>query len=344
MNLHWRNMPRDSTNRKVLNCGSLGSTGPNNYHVQWVIYTEFTGGVFVTSLNPNGEAHLAPAKHAAVPEGLVEHGKQELQEYQLVHWPPSWLLPVRQDKRVRTGSEYQDYFSRFCHDVKARGVVQPIIAVRNGDAGETVDGETRRLAALLSGQATVPVLLFENELSESELILAQLQANEMRREFTDLERAEIYARLMHVNNWSQSQLALHIRVKPAQVSKVMAVSSKLPEDLRAMIGEGDGKIPPSSAYLLSRLPTAESMRDLAGKISQGHLKRDELAAEVARRLGKQSCKKEKPIKVTLHGMTLVITEADPEKLSSLLALVDGAIKKLQKHGLPLASLPSLLKT
>ena len=101
----------------------------------------------------------------------------------LVHKSPAWLLPVKEDKRTRTGADYAEYFARFTADVRARGVTQPIIAVLKGDAAETVDGETRRQAALIAGVATVPILLYDRPFSPSELILAQLQANEMRWSF-----------------------------------------------------------------------------------------------------------------------------------------------------------------
>lgn len=198
----------------------------------------------------------------------------------VVHKPPSWLLPVKDDKRGRT-VEYAEYFARFTADVRARGVVQPIIALVKGDAAETVDGETRRLAALIAGVATVPILLYEHPLSPSDLILAQLQANEMRLEFSDLERAEIYAELMELNGWTQADLARFIHVSPAQVSKVMAISKKLPESIRTLIGERDGQVPPGSAYHLSRLPTPEAMQEMAEQIVKGLLSAMRLAPRSA---------------------------------------------------------------
>lgn len=288
---------------------------------------------------PNGDPGTVASKNTS--DLSIANLVQCMPACELVHWPPSWPLSVRRDKRVRTGTDYQEYFSQICQDVKTRGVIQPIIAVRKGDVGETIDGETRRLAALVCGCATIPVLLYDHELSESDLIVAQLQANEIRREFTDLERGDIYARLMQLNGWSQAQLARCIHVKPAQISRVMAVSSKLPEDVRAMIGEGEGKIPPSSAYQLSKLSTPELMRDFAAKVSQGHLTRDGLESEVARHSGKRR-KREKPVKVAMNGITLIFAERGLENIVSALALLEGAIKKLQRHGLPLASLPSLV--
>ncbi len=262
----------------------------------------------------------------------------------LVHWHPSLLLPVRQDRRKRTGEEYESYFRRLVEDIRSRGVVQPIIAVRKGEQGETVDGETRRLAALVGSVQDVAVLLYEHELSEADLLVAQLQANEMRLGFTDIERAEIYSTLMNLHGWSQSQLARNIHVSEGQVSRVMAVSKKLPDDVKAMIGDGDGKIPPSSAYQLSRLPGAELMREMAGKIASGLLRRDDVESEVVRFLGKRNKTQAKPVKIKLGSVTMILEDADFDKVTASLVQLDNALKKLQKHGLPLSSLGAMLKT
>ena len=103
------------------------------------------------------------------------------------------------------------------------------------------------------------------------MLLETLLENEMRRGFTDLERAEMYAEIMKANDWSQCELAHHLKITPGQVSKVMAVSSKLPEDVKALIGKGEGKVGPRAAYQLSRLPDHAAMRELASKLLDGLL-------------------------------------------------------------------------
>ena len=87
--------------------------------------------------------HPAASIHATMeprPKGPVE--------YVLVHKPASWLLPVRNDKRLRTGADWQGHFAAFTDDVRNRWVQQPIIAVTEAETARVVDGETRRQAAL----------------------------------------------------------------------------------------------------------------------------------------------------------------------------------------------------
>jgi ParB/RepB/Spo0J family partition protein len=305
-------------------------------------------------LNDRKETVVAPVAKLACPlngaDFSTDHppganGDMTVPTYVLVHEHPSWLLPVKKDKRDRTGPDYGEYFARFTADVRERGVLQPIIAFRKGETAETVDGETRRLAALMAGVDSVPILVYGQPLSDADLVLAQLQSNEMRLGFSELERAELYATLMQLNGWTQAELARFIHVSPSRVSRVMSISQRLPEELRLLIGEGDGKIPPSSAYHLSRLPTPEVMKDMAEKIVKGLLCRDAVGSAVTEYLRKgKGTKKDKPVKVTIEGVTVIIATQELQKIFSLLASLDAALKKLEKHGLPLSALPSLLRT
>jgi ParB/RepB/Spo0J family partition protein len=220
----------------------------------------------------------------------------------------------------------------------------PLIAIRRQSRFEVVDGETRLLAALLAGSNLVPVLASEWELTESEKKLAALQANAMRHDMTDMEYARVYLQLMEENRWGQAELARRVNAKPAMISKRLAVFEKLPEDLKASIGEGDGLIPFTSAYQLARLADEGMIRDLAEKVRQGLLCRDSVVDEVAKRLGTTQ-KKAKPIKAkTANGILAMIPGMEFETVLADLAALVEAIKKCRHHGLPLAALPGLLKS
>src|ERR1019366_3843713 len=127
-------------------------------------------------------------------------------------------------------------------DVRTRGVQQPIIAYREGERLRVLDGETRRLASLLAGIDSVPVLAYETAPPESELALMALQANALRLDMEDLEYATVYNDLMTLQGISQMELAELLHVSPSQVSKRMRIFNNLPEDLRGLIGRGEGKL------------------------------------------------------------------------------------------------------
>lgn len=266
------------------------------------------------------------------PKGLVE--------YILVHKHPSWLKPVRNDKRTRTGAEYQERFTLFCAEIKANGVQQPVIAVAEGDAAVVVDGETRRLAALLGGLETIPILVYQRELSESELVIAQLQANAQRQDFTPLELAAIYAELMNLNNWSQAQLARAISVNPAQIAKCLAISSKLCQEVQEMVTAGD--LSPRAAYTISRVSDLAMQIDLARKTKESVYSVEGLEAHVARLLGKKE-KKSKPMKFTIGGLVVVAKGNVVESLKAFISRASDALRRLEKDNLPVEVLPSLLR-
>jgi ParB/RepB/Spo0J family partition protein len=255
---------------------------------------------------------------------------------QMIH--PSRLIPPSNDPR-----QFRDpaYIASLAADLRIRGMRHPIYVIRKGDKLEVLTGETRRLAALQAGLEAVPVIVLDRPLTEAEVLIERLLENELRSDFSPLEKARIYIDLMRLNGWSQAELASAVHVSPGEVSRTLAVSKRLPEDLQAKVASGE--LCPAIAYQLSRLPDPAAMRELADKAAKGLLKRDAAESQVARLLGKRA-KKEKEVKVNLGGIVIVIRVHDLQKVFALLGTLDGALKKLEKHGLPLSSLPSLLKS
>jgi|GEM_PF-3301961 len=280
------------------------------------------------------KAHPASSIHATMdptPKGPVD--------YILVHKHPSWLLPVRNDKRTRTGAEYQGYFANFTADVKARGVQQPVIAMTEGDAARVVDGETRRQAALLAGLDSIPILLYQRELSEAELAVAQLQANAQRRDFTPLELAAVYQELMRLNGWSQSQLAHAIHVSPGRVAKVLAISTRLCAEVRELVIAG---LPPRAAYALSRLQGPQQV-ELARKAVEVPWAVETVEAKVAALLGNNKKAKAKPLKLKLDGVQMVASNPSLDGLQAFAERLLAALKRLAKDGDGVEYLPARLR-
>jgi ParB/RepB/Spo0J family partition protein len=253
------------------------------------------------------------------------------------------LRPNPNDKRDRTTSAYREWLALLTRDVKERGIRNPIQVMRDGDFLLVLAGETRRQAAIAAGLEKVPVNILDRPLNQGEMALETLLENEMRRDFTDVERAEMYAEIMKANDWTQAELAHHLKKKSAgQVSKVMAVSSKLPDDVKALIGKGDGKIGPRAAYHLSRLPDHGAMREMARKLLDGLLTPESFEIEVAKRLGKPR-RKNKVVKgKTAKGLSFVLP-ADYATAQAEVAVLAEALKKSERLGLPMASVPVLLK-
>jgi len=263
----------------------------------------------------------------------------DLQKYGLV--APAALRANPNDKRDRSTAAYREWLAALTSDVKKRGIRNPIQAMRDGEGLVVLAGETRRQAAIAAGLDKVPVNILDRPLSAGEMLLEALLENEMRRGWSDLERAEMYAEIMAANEWTQAELAHHLNRKRGQVSKVMAVSSKLPDDLKAVIGKGPGKIGPRAGYQLSRLPDHVAMRELAGKLVDGLLTTDLLEVEIAKRLGKGT-RKPKAVKgKTQKGLSFVLP-SDYVTAQTEVALLMESLKKAERLGLPLSSVPALV--
>lgn len=281
-------------------------------------------------------AHPASSIHATMdptPKGPVE--------YILVHKPPAWLFPVRNDKRIRTGIEYQAHFTHFTADVKARGVQQPVIAVKEGEAARVVDGETRRQAALLAGLDSIPILLYQRELSEAELVIAQLQANAQRRDFTPLELAAVYQELMRLNGWNQAQLARAIHISPAQVAKILAISTKLCPEVQAMVVAGE--LPPRGAYALTRLADMQQQVELAKKAVTLPMDVESIEGAVNRLLGNGRKSASKPVKFCACGITGTIKGDPVPTFKAFIARGNDVLKQIERNPALAEVLPRLLK-
>lgn len=279
----------------------------------------------------------------AVKPSLIPKQRTAPVEYVLIHKPPAWLLPVLNDKRTRTGFDYQERFTQFCADVKARGVQQPIIAVQEDTAARVIDGETRRQAALLGGLETVPILVYQRELSESELVIAQLQANAQRQDFTALELAAIYQELMTLNGWTQSQLAKAVSVPASKVAKVLAISNRLDPAVQQMVAAG---LSARAAYAISRLHNPQRQIEVAKKAVELPMAVESVEELVSRELhgSSKSREKPKPLKIALAGITVIVVAADiiDATKAAALKLLD-AVKRIERDNLPPELLPSLLR-
>jgi hypothetical protein len=142
--------------------------------------------------------------------------------------------------------------------------------------------------------------------------------------------------------WSQADLAKAVHSKPAEISKTLRISSSLVPELLELVGEGDGKLPVTCAYVIARLEDPAQQRELANMVVSGRLKRDACENEVARRLGTKK-KMAKPVKLKSEAaLAMIPGDWTWDRLIEWLAKVSEAARKGSKHGLPVSSLQSLV--
>jgi ParB-like chromosome segregation protein Spo0J len=228
-------------------------------------------------------------------------------------------------------------------------VQTPLRVIRRGDKYLIVTGNNRYEAGLRAALQNMPCIILPDDLDEAGLLIEQAKDNEMRRGYTPLERARFVLRVVELRGVSQAEAGRLLGIKAAEVTKLLSVLKHYPEDLHPLIGEGDGKVPVTTAYAFSRLhPDEHKIRELTDRVVKGLLSRDDAVIVVDGILngGKKKQKKCKPTKFRTSGGVVIITPGGMNcaEARAELARVDEAMKRCERHGLPMSSLPNLLKS
>jgi ParB/RepB/Spo0J family partition protein len=161
--------------------------------------------------------------------------------------------------------------------IKERGVLQPIGVYRSGEGYIGLWGARRYQAAELAGLDSVPGVICEKPASDAEAIEIRLIENLQRQNYLPGEQAMGLAELMKAGNLNVSQVAKRVGMKPAAVTKSLALVG-LPESIRQKIDAG--LISAAAGYELARVEDAELQADFAEQVAGGTLNRDALAGRI----------------------------------------------------------------
>lgn len=258
--------------------------------------------------------------------------------FSFVSDPTQFVLDEEHVKRLA-----EDFTERQRVSPEECPVTTPLLVYVDGGRYHIIAGNHRFAGALRAMLKELPCIIVPKPKDEAERRAAIFKDNALRRIPSRLETASAVLNQQSLRNCSQGAAARALGISESDATKAIAVLNKFPADLHPLIGDGDGRIPFSSAYALTALSDEPKVRELADRIVKGLLTRDRLGEVLKPLLGKKPGK-EKPVKITLPGFTLVISLFDAEKLAGVLALLDGAMKKREKHGLPWSSLPQLVRS
>ena len=169
-------------------------------------------------------------------------------------WVPVGLIDPDPDQPRREFDE--EALDRLGASMKARGQLAPCRARRDPGTGRwvLVAGERRYRAALRVGLDRLAVWDEDRTLSPDQLVEIQLTENCLREDLKPIEQAKAFQLLMNLRGWKQLELADHLNLSRAAVSKALALL-KLPEDVQADVD--DGIIPARTAYEIVKTPDPE---------------------------------------------------------------------------------------
>ena len=162
--------------------------------------------------------------------------------------PLSLLVPSSTNPRQHFNEEDLKELSE---TIRKSGVFQAILARPKNDGLEIVFGERRYRASLLAGKETIPALV--REMTDAEVLEAQLVENLQRRDVHPMEEAEGYKRLLLLTEptYTVEQIAAKVGKTPAYVTTRLKLTDLCDEAAAAFYQDHIGV---GHALLLAKLP------------------------------------------------------------------------------------------
>ena len=146
-----------------------------------------------------------------------------------------------------------------------------------------ISGERRYRAALRAGLKTVACVFADDGLSPSEILQEQIIENLLREDLKPIEQARAYRQLMDLHGWTAKELSGELHVSQGAISKSLSLLT-LPAELQDQVN--DGAIPATAAYEVAKVEDRDVQREIARRIVNEDLTRDDAARAVREASGK----------------------------------------------------------
>lgn len=148
--------------------------------------------------------------------------------------------------------------------IKVSGVIQPIL-LRTIEESDTrlqlVAGERRYRASQLAGLTEIPGIV--RQLTDAEVAIIQLVENHQRAGVPPLEEAEAMARAMRDHGLKIDDICVELGVKRRWAYSRLQLLDLCAE---ARVGLNDGRLAPSTALLIARIPVASLQERAAAEV------------------------------------------------------------------------------
>lgn len=234
----------------------------------------------------------------------------------------------------------EEELQQLAESLKTRGQLQPITVYWEETRGlyTLVCGERRWRASRLAGLPTMTATVLTRSPEAGERLAIQLIENLLRSDLKPVEEAKAYRELMSLNSWSAAQLSRELAVSESKVARAMALL-ELPETVQTQVERGI--LSPATAYEISKIRDQSEQSELAARVVQDKLSRQETAQAVRARKQEPASKESRRKSalrrvhyVTTHG--LVSVEAPPEAVIAALeeALAQAQNAASNSHGKP----------
>jgi ParB family transcriptional regulator, chromosome partitioning protein len=176
------------------------------------------------------------------------------------------LVELDIDQLDPTDAQPRKYFNEsklneLAQSIKTNGIIQPIVARRQGDRFQIIAGERRWRAAQIAGLHRVPCII--KEVSEEHVLELSLIENIQREELNPIEEANAYKKLLERLNATQEEVARRVGKDRSSVTNSLRLL-RLPEDIQKMVEED--KLSMGHARALLSVDSVEQQKSMAIEI------------------------------------------------------------------------------
>jgi ParB family transcriptional regulator, chromosome partitioning protein len=177
------------------------------------------------------------------------------------------LIEVDIDQLDPTDTQPRKYFNEnklneLAQSIKINGIIQPIVARRNGDRFQIIAGERRWRAAQIAGLRRVPCVI--KEVPEENVLELSLIENIQREELNPIEEANAYKKLLERLEATQEELARRVGKDRSSIANSLRLL-RLPQEVQQMVEED--KLSMGHARALLSIESVDQQRALANEIA-----------------------------------------------------------------------------
>ena len=179
-------------------------------------------------------------------------------ESDLIELDIDQLYPTETQPRKTFKEEKLDELAQ---SIKTNGIIQPIVARRDGDRFQIIAGERRWRAAQRAGLQRIPCLV--REISDDNVLEISLIENIQREDLNPIEEATAYKRLIDKLAISQEEVAKRVGKDRSSITNALRLL-KLPIEIQQLVEED--KLSMGHARALLSLESVEEQLNLANEI------------------------------------------------------------------------------
>jgi ParB/RepB/Spo0J family partition protein len=189
---------------------------------------------------------------------------------------PELLKRHPDNPRQKDGDESRAL--ELANDLKANGLICPLIGYRDGSSVMLVDGHRRLDAACMVGMKALSVLICDRVPTRTEVLRLQARIDAHRHNFNAVELSDLLTKLQAETRCTVTELSQQIGKSQSFCTKLLALQRSAPELLEQL---RTGKLDVERAYLIAS-SEPDFVKQVALVKQAATLSREELRQQVKR--------------------------------------------------------------